>query len=60
MKSLIINQELHKKFKLFCIENDFKINATAEKALEAFMETIDDKKGKEIPSSLQNDKSEEW
>jgi predicted HicB family RNase H-like nuclease len=33
MKTLKISDEVHKKLKIFCAENDFKINELVEKII---------------------------
>ena len=33
LKSIRINRDVHKKLKIFCSENDFKINSMLEKII---------------------------
>jgi hypothetical protein len=45
MKTLKISEELHKKIKVFCAENDLKINDWVEKELKKILENDNNKGG---------------
>lgn len=38
LKSIRINKDVHKKFKIFCVENELKINSVLEKIILEYIE----------------------
>ncbi|MCK9416816.1 hypothetical protein M0Q97_09190 [Candidatus Dojkabacteria bacterium] len=40
LKTIRINKDIHKKLKIFCSENEFKINNVLEKLIIEFIEKM--------------------
>lgn len=45
MKTLKISEELHKKIKIFCVENNLKMNEWVEKELKKILDGNDTNEG---------------